>query len=54
MMKVKKKKKKCKKNKKDKNKLLSVIIPSYKDPLVHKTIDDLLNKATGEIEIVVV
>jgi GT2 family glycosyltransferase len=52
---MKKKKKKCKKEKKDKNMgLLSVIIPSYKDPLVHKTIDDLLNKATGEIEIIVV
>ena len=24
--------------------LLSIIIPSYKDPLVHKTIDDLIGK----------
>lgn len=33
--------------------MLSVIIPSYKDPLLWKTIDDIFNKAEGEIEIVV-
>ena len=32
--------------------MLSVIIPSYKDPLLHKTIDSLLNNAKGEIEII--
>lgn len=32
--------------------MLSVIIPSYKDPLLHKTIDSLLTNATGEIEII--
>lgn len=34
--------------------MLSVIIPSYKDPLVHKTIDSLLENAVGDIEIIVV
>lgn len=34
--------------------MLSVIIPSYKDPLLHKTIDSLLDNAKGEIEVVVV
>ena len=34
--------------------MLSVIIPSYKDPLLQKTIDSLLENAEGEIEIVVV
>ncbi len=34
--------------------MLSVIIPSYKDPLLHKTIDSLLENSEGEIEIVVV
>lgn len=34
--------------------MLSVIIPSYKDPYLHKTIDSLLDNAEGEIEIVVV
>ncbi len=34
--------------------MLSVIIPSYKDPLLHKTIDSLLENATGEIEIIAV
>jgi glycosyltransferase involved in cell wall biosynthesis len=34
--------------------MLSIIIPSYKDPLIHKTIDDLLEKAEGEIEIIAV
>lgn len=33
---------------------LSVIIPSYKDPLLHKTIDSLLDNAEGEIEIIAV
>lgn len=34
--------------------MLSVIIPSYKDPYLHKTIDSLLENSEGEIEIVVV
>jgi glycosyltransferase involved in cell wall biosynthesis len=34
--------------------MLSVIIPSYKDPYLHKTIDSLLDNAQGELEIVVV
>jgi glycosyltransferase involved in cell wall biosynthesis len=34
--------------------LLSIIIPSYKDPLIHKTINDLLNKSEGNIEIIAV
>ena len=34
--------------------MLSVIIPSYKDPLLHKTIDSLLENAEGEIEIIAV
>ena len=34
--------------------MLSVIIPSYKDPLLHKTIDSLLDNAHGEIEIIAV
>lgn len=33
--------------------MLSIIIPSYKDPLLHKTIDSLIENAVGEIEIVV-
>ena len=32
--------------------MLSIIIPSYKDPLLHKTIDSLLENAEGEIEII--
>jgi glycosyltransferase involved in cell wall biosynthesis len=32
--------------------MLSIVIPSYKDPLLHKTIDSLLENATGEIEII--
>lgn len=32
--------------------MLSVIIPSYKDPLLHKTIDSLLTNSEGEIEII--
>ena len=32
--------------------MLSVIIPSYKDPLLNKTVDDLLQKAKGDIEII--
>jgi len=32
--------------------LLSVIIPSYKDPLLGKTIDSLLENAEGDIEII--
>lgn len=31
---------------------LSVVIPSYKDPLLHKTIQSLLNNATGQIEVI--
>jgi glycosyltransferase involved in cell wall biosynthesis len=34
--------------------MLSVVIPSYKDPLLHKTIDSLLANAEGEIEIIAV
>ena len=34
--------------------MLSVIIPSWKDPLLHKTIDSLLDNSEGEIEIIVV
>jgi len=34
--------------------MLSVIIPSYKDPLLQKTIDSLLENAEGEIEIIAV
>jgi len=34
--------------------MLSVIIPSYKDPLLQKTIDSLLEQAEGEIEVVAV
>lgn len=33
---------------------LSIIIPSYKDPLLHRTVDCLLDNATGDIEVVVV
>lgn len=32
--------------------MLSIIIPSYKDPLLHKTIESLLENAVGEIEII--
>jgi hypothetical protein len=34
--------------------MLSCIIPSYKDPLLQKTIDSLLENAEGEIEIIAV
>lgn len=34
--------------------MLSVVIPSYKDPLLHNTIDSLLENAEGEIEIIAV
>jgi len=34
--------------------MLSIIIPSAKDPCLQKTIDDLRNKAQGEIEIIAV
>ena len=34
--------------------MLSVIIPSYKDPLLHKTIQSLLDNAEGELEIIAV
>lgn len=34
--------------------MLSVVIPSYKDPLLHKTIASLLENAEGEIEIIAV
>ena len=34
--------------------MLSVIIPSYKDPLLHKTIDSLLDNAESLIEIIAV
>lgn len=32
--------------------MLSVVIPSYKDPLLHKTIASLLENARGEIEVI--
>jgi glycosyltransferase involved in cell wall biosynthesis len=34
--------------------MLSIVIPSYKDPFVHKTIDSLLENSEGEIEVIVV
>ncbi len=34
--------------------MLSVIIPSYKDPSLHKTIQSILDNVVGEVEIVVV
>lgn len=34
--------------------MLSVIIPSYKDPLLQKTIDSLIQQAKGDIEIIAV
>lgn len=34
--------------------MVSVIIPSYKDPFIHNTINSLLENALGEIEIIVV
>ena len=34
--------------------MLSVIIPSYKDPLLFKTIESLLGNAEGELEIIAV
>jgi glycosyltransferase involved in cell wall biosynthesis len=34
--------------------MLSIVIPSYKDPLLIKTINSLLENAEGEIEIIVV
>lgn len=34
--------------------MLSCIIPSYKDPSLHKTIDSILDNAVGEVEIIVV
>ena len=33
---------------------LSIIIPSYYDPLLQKTIDSLLENAEGEIEIIAI
>ena len=32
--------------------MLSIIIPSWRDPLLHRTIDDLLQHAEGDIEII--
>ena len=32
--------------------MLSVIVPSYKDPILHKTVDSLLDNAQGEIEVI--
>ncbi len=32
--------------------MLSVVIPSYKDPLLHKTIESLLVNAQGEVEVI--
>ena len=34
--------------------MLSIIIPSYKDPLLIRTIDSLLENAAGEIEIIAI
>lgn len=34
--------------------MISIIIPSYKDPLLQKTIDSLLENAEGEIEIIAI
>lgn len=34
--------------------MLSVVIPAYKDPYLHKTIKSLLDNAEGEVEIIVV
>jgi len=34
--------------------MLSVIIPSYKDPFLHPTIDSLLDNAEGDVEIIAV
>ena len=34
--------------------MLSVIIPSYKDPLLHKTVGSLLENAEGEVEVIAV
>ena len=34
--------------------MLSIIIPSYKDPLLHKTINSLLENSEAEIEIIAV
>lgn len=32
--------------------MLSIVIPSYNDPLLHKTIDGILANAKGEIEVI--
>jgi glycosyltransferase involved in cell wall biosynthesis len=32
--------------------MLSVVIPAYRDPLLHKTINSLLENAEGEIEVI--
>jgi len=34
--------------------MLSIIIPSYKDPLLNKTVESLLENAKGDIEIICV
>lgn len=34
--------------------MLSCIIPSYKDPSLHRTIDSILENAEGEVEVIVV
>jgi len=34
--------------------MLSIVIPSFKDPLLQRTVDEILEKAEGEIEIIVV
>jgi glycosyltransferase involved in cell wall biosynthesis len=34
--------------------MVSVVIPSYKDPFLHKTIESLLSNSRGEIEIIAV
>ena len=34
--------------------MLSCIIPSYKDPSLHKTIQSILDNAEGEVEVIVI
>lgn len=34
--------------------MLSIIIPSYKDPLLHKTVQSILDNAVGEVEVICV
>lgn len=34
--------------------MVSVVIPSYRDPLLNKTVESLLENCSGEIEIICV